>query len=66
MSVIPCSFNALFYSAHPNIFVLLSALKKTELNLHENEKRHYTKTKNQLQSKKRTSSSQKLDTMELT
>ena len=60
-------FNALFYSAHPNIFVLVSALKKYrmrhtskwEASLHED-------LKNQLHSKKRTSSPKKLDSIELT
>jgi hypothetical protein len=38
-------FNALFYSAHHKIFVLLCALpkKNTEWDLHQNEKYHYTK-----------------------
>ena len=37
-------FNALFYSAHHKIFVLVSALQKnTEWDLHQNEKCHYTK-----------------------
>jgi len=38
-------FNALFYSAHYNIFVLIYVLQKnTEWDLHQNEKCHYTKT----------------------
>jgi hypothetical protein len=35
-------FNALFYSAHQNIFVLVSALQKIQ-NENQNEKCHYTK-----------------------
>ena len=38
-------FNALYHSAHPNNFVLVSALQNTtERDLHQYEKRHYTKT----------------------
>jgi hypothetical protein len=39
-------FNALFYSAHPSVLVLVSALQQiqTEQGQHQNKKRHCTKT----------------------
>ena len=55
-------FNALFYSAHPNTVVLVCAVQKIQ-------NKTYIKmrsVKYQLQSKKRTSSPQKLDSIELT
>ena len=34
----PAHFNALFYSANPNIFVLVSTLQKKKKDLHQNER----------------------------
>ena len=60
-------FNALFYSAHPNIFVPVSALQKIQNETYIKMRSVTTRRlKSQLQSKQRNSSPQKLDSKGLT
>jgi hypothetical protein len=61
-------FNALFYSAHHNIFDLISALQKIQNETYIKMRSVTTRRlkKNQLESKQRTSSTQKMDSKGLT